>query len=263
MFFKDYKLGFALCGGGAKGFAHLGAFKAFREHELKPNIIAGTSAGALAGVFLADGFEPEEVAELFKGHKLTDFASLSLFSGGLLKPNGVAEMMKKNLRAKTFEELQIPFIAVATDWEMPEIKCFREGKDLVDAVVASCTVPMVFQPIEINGRKYVDGGVLKNFPVSVIREEAEYIIGVNLSKVMPYQPTTNIMKAAERYFDIASKENVRQDIPLADILIDMDGLHDFSMFDLNSIDTIMTIGYERAIETLNDPKYKRILRRIK
>lgn len=259
---KKYKVGCALCGGGSKGFAHLGAFQAFRELGIKPEIIAGTSAGALAGVFYADGFEPEEIAELFRGHKLTDFASLSLFSGGLLKPKGVADLLRKNLRSKTFEELQVPFVAVATDWEQACVRSFREGDLLVDAVVASCAVPLVFQPIKIEDKQYVDGGVLKNFPVSVIREETECIIGVNLFKILPYQPTTSIKQSAERYFDIISKQNIAEDVAITDILIDMDGLQDFSMFDLKSIDTIMQLGYGRAKEALDTTHNKEIIQKV-
>lgn len=249
---KKYRLGYALGGGGAKGFAHLGAFKVFDQYGIKPDIIAGTSAGALAGVLYADGFAPEEIADLFRGHKLMDFAEISLFSGGILKPSGVAKMLKKNLRAKNFEQLQIPFVAVATNWETAEVTAFREGDDLVSAVVASCTVPIVFQPIKINGVHYVDGGVLKNLPVSVIREDKECIVGINLYQLSPFDPSLSIKNSAMRYFEIISKANMREDIELADILIDMEGLKDYKMFELNAIDEIVGQGQETTSTVIND-----------
>lgn len=245
---KKYKIGYALCGGGAKGFAHLGALKVFEEHHIRPDVIAGTSAGALAGVFYADGFAPEEIAELFRGHRMTDFANLSFFSGGLLKPTGVAEMLRKNLRARSFEELRIPFRAIATNWETAQITVFSEGKNLVEAVIASCNVPMVFEPIEIDGVQYVDGGLLKNFPVSVIRDETECVIGVNLMRLHEFTPTKSVKATAFRYHDIISKLNVKEDIAATDVLVDMDGLHEYSMFDLKSIDDIIARGYERTSE---------------
>ena len=249
---KKYRLGYALGGGGSKGFAHLGAFKVFDQYGIKPDIIAGTSAGALAGVLYADGFAPEEIADLFRGHKLMDFAEISLFSGGILKPSGVAKMLKKNLRAKNFEQLQIPFVAVATNWETAEVTAFREGDDLVSAVVASCTVPIVFQPLKINGVHYVDGGVLKNLPVSVIREDTECIVGINLYQLSPFDPSLSIKNSAMRYFEIISKANMREDIELADILIDMEGLKDYKMFELNAIDEIVGQGQETTSTVIND-----------
>lgn len=249
---KKYHLGYALGGGGAKGFAHLGAFKVFEKYGIKPDIIAGTSAGALAGVLYADGFAPEEIADLFRGHKLMDFAELSLFSGGLFKPSGVARMLKKNLRAKNFEQLQIPFVAVATNWEAAEVTAFREGDDLVSAVVASCTVPIVFQPLNIKGVEYVDGGVLKNFPVSVIREETECIVGINLYQLSPFESPSSIKSSAMRYFEIISKANMKEDIELADILIDMKGLKDYKMFELKAIDEIVNQGKETASAIISD-----------
>lgn len=256
---KKYSIGYALCGGGAKGFAHLGALKALEERKILPEIIAGTSAGALAGVLYADGFAPEEIADLFRGHKMKDFAGISLFSGGFLKPTGVAKMLRDNLHARRFEELKIPFRAIATDWETAQVKVFSEGDGLVEAVIASCSVPMVFEPIEIHGVQYVDGGVLKNFPVSVIREETGCVIGINLMKLQEFTRAKSIKDSAFRYYDIISKLNVYEDVRHTDILIDMDGLHNYSMFDLKSIDSIMELGYRRATEVLDSDETKRKL----
>lgn len=243
---REYGLGYALCGGGAKGFAHLGAFKLFEEYNLKPDVIAGTSAGALAGVFYADGWEPEEIAEFFRGQSFLDFAQPRLGSAGFFRPNGVAKMLKDNLRAKSFEHLSTPFVAVAVNWETAEVAAFSEGKNLVEAVVASCTIPVIFEPQVIKGVQYVDGGVLKTLPVSVIRDQCEQIIAVNLSQLHPFKKSNNIRDAAYRYFDIASKSNVKEDLELADILIDVKDLEDVGIFDLKSIDQIMQSGYDAA-----------------
>ena len=112
----NHFLGYALSGGGAKGFAHLGALKVLEKSGLKPDVIAGTSAGALAGVFYADGYQPEEIIELFKKRDFRDFVELSIPKSGLLKSTGLHGFLKKNLRAKCFEDLKIPFFSVATDW---------------------------------------------------------------------------------------------------------------------------------------------------
>lgn len=256
---KKYKLGYALGGGGAKGFAHLGALKVFEENGLVPEIIAGTSAGALAGGLYADGYAPEEIADFFRGRKMLDFAEFSPFSGGLLKPNGISTFLKKNLRAKTFEQLKIPFVAVATNLETAEVALFSEGDSLVDAIVASCTVPIIFQPCRIGGVDFVDGGVVKNLPVSVIREETECIIGVNLNRVSPYEHSKKITTSALRYFEIISKYNMKEDKEMADVLIDVEGIQNVKLFDLKSIDEIAELGYNTTRDLLKSQELRKKL----
>ena len=112
----DYFLGYALSGGGAKGFAHLGALKVLEQYGLKPDVIAGTSAGSLAGVFYADGFHPDEISELFRKKEFREFAEFTIPRRGFFNNNGLHHFLKNNLRAKSFEELQIPLVVVATNW---------------------------------------------------------------------------------------------------------------------------------------------------
>ena len=258
-----YNLGYALCGGGAKGFSHLGAIKLLEEKGLKPDIIAGTSAGALAGVFYADGYTPDEIIDMFKGKAFKQFAAFASPKTGLFKSIGLSQFLKKNLHAKTFEQLQIPFVAVTTNWETATIKEFRKGDTLVDAVVASCTVPMVFQPQKIDGVLYVDGGVLKNFPVSCIRKECEYIIGMNLSRVNAFNGTNHLWQVALRYFNISASLNVLGDKELCDILVDMEGLAKYNMFDLNNIDALYELGYKNMQRVLKTDKSKEVIEKIK
>ena len=112
---RHYKLGLALSGGGAKGFAHIGAFKLLEECNLKPDIIAGTSAGALMGALFADGYSADEIKELFTGREFSEFAQIQLPKAGLFDSKRFKYFLRRHLRAKTFEELSIPLIVIATD----------------------------------------------------------------------------------------------------------------------------------------------------
>ena len=255
-FLKKYNIGYALSGGGAKGFAHLGAIKALEERKLKPDIIAGTSAGALAGVFYADGYTPDEVVDMFKDTKFKQFIEFTLPTSGLFRPTGLRDFIKKNLRAKTFEQLQIPFIAVATDWESGKYVEFSEGKNLADAVVASCCVPLIFSPIEIDGRHYVDGGVLKNLPASIIKERCNVLFGVNVAMTMPPEDKNNLKYFAERTFTMMATSNTLADKKLCNVLIESEGLSKYWMFDLSHTDEIVETGYQAALSKLNERKSK-------
>lgn len=258
---NKYHLGYALSGGGAKGFAHLGVLKVLESNNLKPDIIAGTSAGALAGVFYADGFAPDEIKELFEKKEFREFVTLSIPKRGFFKSTGLIKFLKKNLRSKSFEELQIPLRVVASDWEKASTVVFDKGEKLVEAVVASCSVPVVFNPQYIDERPFVDGGLLKNFPVSVIREECKFVLGINVSLIVPILEKSSIISTTERTFNIMSNSNTLEDRELCDILIEVSGLHKYSMFTLQNTDAIMEKGYASAAKVLKKEKTKKIVDR--
>ena len=164
-----YKLGLALSGGGAKGFAHIGVFRLLEECGLKPDIIVGTSVGSLMGALFADGYTSDEIKELFTGREFSEFAQLQIPKSGLFDSKRFRYFLRRHLRAKTFEELKTPLVVVATDLDNGESHEFRSGP-IVEAVTASCSIPIIFSPVVINGVHYVDGGLFHNFPVSIIRE---------------------------------------------------------------------------------------------
>lgn len=262
-YIKKHNIGYALSGGGARGFAHLGAIKALEERRLKPDIIAGTSAGALAGVFYADGFAPDEIVDMFKDTKFKQFVEFTLPTSGLFRSTGLYDFIKKNLRSKTFDQLQIPFTAVATDWEKGRYVSFAKGDKLVDAVVASCCVPLVFSPIKIDGRYYVDGGVLKNLPASVIKDHCNVLFGVNVAMAMPAEDKNNLKYFAERTFTMMATSNTLADKKLCNVLIETEGLDKYWMFDLSHTDEIVETGYQAALIKLNEKKSKGSIVRAK
>ena len=263
LFGKDYPhfLGYALGGGGSRGFAHLGALKVFEAYGLRPDVIAGTSAGALAGVFYADGFSPDEIAELFNKKDFKEFVELAVPKTGLFKSTEILKFLKNNLRSQKFEQLKIPFNAVATDWQNAKIKVFSEGDKLAEAVVASCSVPIVFRPIDIDGIPYVDGGLLKNFPVSVIRDSCRFVLGVNVSIMTEMSDKENLKTTAERVFKLMSNSNTLNDRKNCDILIEASPIEKYFMFDLRNIDKIMELGYNSAADEMKKEKSLRIVKR--
>lgn len=250
-----FDLGIVLSGGGAKGFAHLGVLQALNEKGIFPEIISGTSAGAFAGVFYADGYQPKEIVSFFKQKKFQEFAEFGIPHGGFFKTTRFHSFLKSHIKARAFSELKIPLHVAATDIEEGVLKIFTEG-DLISAVVASCTVPLVFAPVEIDGHYYVDGGLLKNFPVSTIRKECRMIVGVNVSPIRPLTYRQSLKYVAERSFHYMSSSNTFQDRKLCDYLIESPDLSNYSMFDLDNVDEIYTLGYNLASRYLEDEKHR-------
>lgn len=262
---KPYKIGLALSGGGAKGFAHLGVFKLLEESGLKPDIISGTSAGSLMGVLFADGYSADEIKNMFIGREFSEFAQLQISKSGLFNYDRFQEFLKRHLRSKRIEDLPIPTVIVATDLDRGCSHEFRSGP-IVEAVTASCCMPIVFSPVLINGVHYVDGGLFRNFPVSTIRDECEYVIGVNVSPLIPQRYKQTLLHIAERTYHYVFKANAIEDRELCDILIEAKEVGLYKTFDLENINLISEIGYEAAVKAfqkvIQEKKHENLIKAI-
>jgi NTE family protein len=123
---QPYDIGLVLSGGAARGFAHLGVLKALEEFNMKPDIISGVSAGAIAGALYADGFAPEEIVEIYTHKSLFEFMQMTVPKTGIFKPTGLKETLKKNLRATRFDQLKIPMVITATNLIEGKSEYFRK-----------------------------------------------------------------------------------------------------------------------------------------
>lgn len=262
---KTKRLGLALSGGGAKGFAHVGVFKMLEECALIPDVIAGTSVGALMGTLFADGYKADEIKELFSGREFSEFAQLQIPKSGLFDSKRFRYFLRRHLRTKNIEDLQIPMVIVATDLDHGVSHEFRSGP-IVDAVTASCSIPIIFSPVTINGVHYVDGGLFHNFPVSIIREECERVIGVNVSPLVPQRYKQTLFHIAERSYHYLFRANTLEDREMCDVLIEAEEFGMYKTFDLENVDLIFNIGYAaagRAFEVvLRENKYETLVKAI-
>lgn len=177
------KIGYALGGGAARGLSHIGVLKALEEHGIFPDIIAGTSVGAIVGALYAGGYKPGEIEALVLGldwKQLLRLVDMTLPRSGLLQGKGVITLLKSVLGDLTFPQLKCAFACVTTDIMNGEQIVLRDGS-LIDAVRASIAIPGIFTPVEIKGRYLVDGSLINAVPVSVCRDMgAGYVIGVNV-----------------------------------------------------------------------------------
>ena len=177
------KTGYALGGGAARGLAHIGVLKVLEEHSIFPDIIVGTSMGALVGALYAGGVtvtDIEQFALRLNSARLALLADVTLPLSGLVGGRRVVSLLKSILGDLTFSQMKYDFACVATDIRTGEQVVLREGS-LIEAVRASISLPGIFTPVKIGGRYLVDGGLINEVPVSVCREMgAEYVVGVNV-----------------------------------------------------------------------------------
>jgi NTE family protein len=256
-----YKVGLALSGGGAKGFAHAGVIKALEERGIRPDVIAGTSAGSIVGALYADGCTPEEIIELFNHASFSKFASIARSRSGLFKIDNFKKALKNKLTATRFEELKIPTYINATDMLHGKNVFFNSGP-LLDVVIASCSVPIIFEPVEIEGIPYSDGGLICNFPVEVLRQQCEYVIGVNVGPVeLDDREQLRLLDMAQRTYFFIRKASVLSVKDRCDLLIEPPQIDRYGMFDAEKNKEIYNLGYHAALKVLdNQPELMEVLR---
>ncbi|HSD39980.1 MAG TPA: patatin-like phospholipase family protein [Rhodocyclaceae bacterium] len=175
------RLGLALGGGAARGFAHIGVIKALETSGLAPDIVVGTSVGAVVGSLYAAGldvFELQKIAIQLEEKALTDW---SVFDRGFLKGEALERFINQQIANRPIEQLKRHFAAVATDLAAGEMTVFTSG-NTGTAVRASAAIPGVFSPVIIRGREYVDGGLTSPIPVKAARQlGADIVIAVDIS----------------------------------------------------------------------------------
>lgn len=256
-----YKLGLALSGGGARGLAHFGVMQAMNEYGIRPDIISGTSAGAIAGAMLAAERYPEECLRFFVRKKMMHFARFTLSKSGFMSMSKMRNHLQEFLQIQTFDELKIPLVVTATDVTNATSVHFDQG-ELIPRIVASCSIPLLFTPTQIDGIHYVDGGVFMNLPVRPIRELCETVIAVEINSIDQKQEAANMLRIAERSLHLTLASNSRIDRKLADLVIAPDNMIRFSLFDLDRAKEIYEQGYVTAKEVLKSFSESRKLQRV-
>jgi len=242
---KSYKFGIALSGGGARGIVHIGVLEALHKYGIRPEIISGVSAGALVGVFYAAGMEPLEILELVKSNKLVKMFKWQLPSSGLIDIKKVLSILESHIPADDFSSLKKPFYCAVVNLNSGHQEIKNEGK-LFQWVLASASIPVIFEPQIIDGMTYVDGGLLNNLPVDCIRDQCRILIGVHVNHNGPAENISGIKAVAERTLRLAMGQNVRESLTKCDFIIDPPETRKYNTFDFKKADEIFKIGFEEA-----------------
>ena len=218
---KIPKLGLALGGGAARGFAHIGVLQVLEEEGIKPDFIAGTSAGSLVAALYASGKTSTQLtwlAESMDESQLTDW-TLPFAGRGVLRGEALGKYVNSQLNGLKIEDMKIPLGIVATDLQTGEGILFRRG-DVATAVRASSAVPSVFEPVRIGQRDYVDGGLVSPVPVLYVKQMgAQYIIAVDISSRPEDAKTSDIFKVLLQTFSIMSKSISQLELPQAQVVV--------------------------------------------
>lgn len=242
---KRVEYGIALSGGGARGFAHIGALKALNEAGIYPEIISGTSAGAIIGALYAHGYSPDEIFKIFIDKKKFRYIELTLPKGGFLKMNRLFANLNNHLIIKNIEDLKHKLTIIATDLTNGKSCEFTKG-NILKCLQASSSIPIIFPPTIIDGITYVDGGVLNNLPIEPLRRKCEKMIAINVNPLGVYKDKNTILSVAERVFHLNIHHSVESKIEKIDLYIKPDKLEKYRILETNKGAEIFEIGYNYA-----------------
>ncbi len=213
------KIALVLGGGGTRGFAHVGVIKALEAQGIFPDIIVGTSVGSAIGALYASGYSGFQLQEMSIPMKEDRVINLAWSNRGLFTGKPLQTFINQAVKNVPLEKLRRTFAVVATDLSTGEKIVFRSGNTGM-AVSASCAVPGVFQPVVINSRSYVDGGLVKPVPVSEARTlGADFVIAVNISNLPQNNRTESMLDVLMQTFDIMSKSINSYELQKADVVI--------------------------------------------
>lgn len=209
------KLGLALGAGGARGVAHIGFLKALEEEGIRPDYITGSSMGSIVGACCAKGMSADEMKRIIEeltAFDIVDLGFSALGKLGLMRWTKVRKMMSSFLEDCDFSDLEIPFGCVAVDLKSGTLHEFYEGK-VVDAILASSSMPTVFRPVELDGMLLIDGSVLCRVPVRQVKAMgAEVIVAVDvLGQVTKVEKVSNMVSMIMRIYEIMDCANTVRD----------------------------------------------------
>lgn len=248
---KKYNIGLALSGGGVRGFAHIGALRALEDVGIRPDIIAGVSAGSIVASFYAAGMSADDIFNLLGNIDMSKFLQVDISKSGLLKLDKFRKFLSKNLPVENIEQLKIPTIIGATDIEHQHEVAFTTG-NIAERVSASCSIPLVFRPVKIDNAYYVDGGVLHNLPSYYLRPLCKKVIGINVSPSKLGPIKMDVRSLAYRTYKIMTMRNVVADKQLCDLLVDIISIQGHSTFDTRAARKIAQKGYFETMKILKN-----------
>jgi NTE family protein len=255
-----HDIGITLSGGGAKGIAHIGVLRALLENNVRPTIVSGTSAGSIIGVLYAAGMHPDEMEKFVADSSFIKiFRVVGMPGAGFVRLDYLKERLSEFIKTDNFSALQHEFHICATNLNYGRPVHFNEGT-LFDKIMASCSVPWLFKPVEIDGNLYADGGITNNLPAQIIRPRCRVLIGSNVKPKVIVQSNADLdsfMGITQRCADLSLWTNSKPNVKALDVYIAPEKIHEFSFFNIRKTPELAMVGYEETMRLM--PKIKEVI----
>jgi NTE family protein len=225
---------------------------ALEESGIYPEVIAGCSMGSVIGAFYAAGYSPSDMLALVKKEKLHNLFKWKFPKEGMLSLNLLKERLIEHIPHDSFSALKIPLYVAVSNISKGEGEIISSGP-LHQAVLASSSVPIIFDPQLINGDYYVDGALYDDMPVDPLVGRCDKIIASHVNYSGPVKELTGIKSIAERVYRLAIYQHVKINFTKCDIIINPSDLMNHSVFDFKHLDDIVEIGYRETLKMIKTP----------
>jgi NTE family protein len=248
---SNYTTGLVLSGGAAKGYGHLGALQALYEAGFVFDVVSGSSVGSIIGALLAEGHEPAAIVEIFNKEKNFNLLKFKFSATGLLKQDGLKSALERHLKARSIEELPKPLIVCATELNTGRARYFSSGP-LIDTLLASSCIPLLFAPVRLGDYWFVDGGLTDNLPATPLNGQCQQLVGININPIAPVEGVNGFMETVERVLNIAIHNNVAKSIPMIDLYLEPRKMQEYHLFSLDKGKEMYQLCYEFARQLLQE-----------
>lgn len=244
----------ALSGGGARGAIHLGVLQAFDDHNISVKAISGSSIGSIIGALYCAGYSPLKIKSFMNSKAFLKVFSLSIKKQGLLQMNKLIKLLSSFIPENDFNTLKIPFYSCVSNLEGGYFEILSQG-NLYKSIVASASIPIIFEPVLINDQYYIDGGLFNNLPVEPLLSLTN-IVGVHVNNYKP-SDEMNMASSAEKIFTHVIRSNVKPQLEKCDFVIEPYISKHIGVLDFSQTNFLFDLGYKSGldlIENNNKPK---------
>ena len=251
LFAQKHEVGIVLSGGGALGYAHIGALQALEEYGISPTIVSGASMGSIIGAFYANGYSPKQIYEFVKFEKFykpTKIIAplLKIDQLGFFSQKNILDILKKYIPHNSFDSLYMPLFVSVTNLTKSQVEYINSGDSLYSYLLASSAVPTIFDAVKINNNTYVDGGVLNNFPAQPIRENCKYLIGIDVEANYEYDKIRRLKDIFLRTMNVIIIQNSAAGRAMCDVLISPQAIKKYNEFNFSDFVKIYEYGYNQT-----------------
>ena len=243
----------ALSGGGNRGAIHIGVLHAFDINDIKIDAISGTSAGAIVGAMYSAGYTAMDLKHILESQSIRKMLHFSLRKTSIANMKGLRRVLEDHIAENSYETISRKLYVCASNMDDAQFEIFSSG-DLFTHVCASSCVPIIFEPIIIDGKHYIDGGLFNNLPVDPLLGKYDKLIGVHVNNykiVGKY----SIKTIANQIFSTVIKENVKRNMPKCDYVINPELEKSYVSFSKKNTNILFDIGYRAGMEFLIQNKF--------
>jgi NTE family protein len=246
-------VGLVLSGGGARGMAHIGILKALHQFHIFPSVISANSMGAIIGALYASGMSPDDMEKTAIQQQIFFMFRLAWKRNAVLHLDRVRTFLKENIKTTTFESLGMPLFVSVSNMSEARVEYMHKG-DFVDPVLASCAIPLLFEPIPIHSCLYADGALFDNLPILPLEGLCSQVIAADVNPLSVRHDFNHFWEVTDRVMSIAVQGHALRAKQKANVFISPSPLSEYSFWEFHKAEEMIRCGEKFTLDWLRNHK---------